>query len=86
MILTEFKEIFCGWTDNTEGERVKLRAAKQACYFSADSHGLLGLAINGPGKGSRISPAADIECRRVVNVIECSLGAIAVWEKAGWQK
>lgn len=84
VILTEFKEIFCGWTSDTCGDRIKLRGARQACYFSADSHGLLGLAVNGPGGDSKIGPAADIECRRVVNVIECTLAAIEIWEKARW--
>lgn len=84
VVLTEFKEIFCGWATETDGDRILLRAARQACYFSEDTHGLLGLAVNGPGKGSKIGPAANIEVRRVVNVIECQSAAIDVWEKAKW--
>jgi len=85
VVLTEFKEIFCGWTADTSGDQIKLRAARQACYYSADTHGLLGLAVNGPGKDSKIGPAADIECRRVVNVIECSLAAVEAWKEAAWR-
>jgi len=85
VILTEFKEIFCGWATDVSGDRIKLRAARQAVYFSADSHGLLGLAVNGPGRDSRIGPAANIECRKVVNVIECSLPAVKNWEQAKWR-
>ena len=84
VVLTEFKEIFCGYTTNTDGDSIKLRNARQAVYFSVDTHGLLGLAVNGPAKGSRIGPAANIEVRRIVNVIECSAGAADVWEKAKW--
>ncbi len=84
VILTEFKEIFCGWATDTRGDRVFLRQARQACYFSADTHGLLGLAINGPAAGSKIGPPADIECRRVVNIIECGPSAVAAWEGATW--
>lgn len=84
VVLTEFKEIFCGWSSDVSGDRIKLRNARQAVYFSSESHGLLGLAVNGPGKGSKIGPAANIEVRRVVNVIECSQAAVEAWEKAKW--
>lgn len=84
VVLTEFKEIFCGWSSDVSGDRIKLRNARQAVYYSADSHGLLGLAVNGPAKGSRIGPAANIEVRKVVNIIECSQAAIAAWEAAKW--
>lgn len=86
VVLTEFKEIFAGWTTDATGDRIQLRAARQAVYYSADSHGLLGLAVNGPAKGSRIGPAADMEVRKIVNVIECTPEAIRVWEKAEWAK
>lgn len=85
VVLTEFKEIFCGWTDDTSGDRIVLRNARQAIYYSADTHGLLGLAVNGPARGSRIGPAANIELRRVVNIVECSQAAGEVWEKAKWE-
>jgi hypothetical protein len=77
VVLTEFKEIFCGYTSDTTTDSVKLRNARQACYYSPDTHGLLGLAVNGPGKGSKVGPGANIECRRVVNIIECAPSAIA---------
>lgn len=84
VVLTEFKEIFCGWTSDTDGERIKLRAARQACYYAETTHGLLGLAVTGPGKGSKIGPSANIEVRRPVNVIECQPSAVEVWENAKW--
>jgi|SRR5262245_16977953 len=84
VILTEFKEIFCGWTTDTSGESIKLRNARQAVYYSADTHGLLGLAVTGPAKGSKIGPPANIECRKVVNIIECGPAAIEAWEDAQW--
>lgn len=84
VILTENKEIFFGYANDVSGDRIFLRNARQAIYYSAESKGLLGLGVNGPGKGSRIGPAANIECRRIVNVIECSSAAIEAWEKAKW--
>ena len=84
VVLTEFKEIFCGWTQDTTGGRIKLRGARQACYYSAETQGLIGLAVNGPAKGSKIGPPADIEIRQPVNIIECQAAAVEVWEKAKW--
>ena len=84
VVLTEFKEIFCGWATDITGDRIQLRNARQACYYSEQTHGLLGLAVNGPAKGSRIGPAANIEIRRVVNVIECQSAAAEVWGSAKW--
>lgn len=84
VVLTEFKEIFCGWASDTSGDRIKLRNARQACYFATETHGLLGLAVTGPAKGSKIGPSANIECRRVVNVIECAPSAVEAWEAARW--
>lgn len=84
VVITEFKEIFCGWTTDTEGERISLRQARQACYYSEQTHGLLGLAVQGPAKGSRIGPPADMEIRRPINIIECTPTAADVWSTAQW--
>jgi hypothetical protein len=77
--------IFCGWATDTSSEVVRLRAARQAVYYSRDTHGLLGLAANGPGKDSRIGPPADLEVRNVTHVIECSPRAVKTWEEASWK-
>jgi hypothetical protein len=84
VVVTQGNAIFCGWTADADSEVVKLRAARQAVYYSADTHGLLGLAANGPGKQSRIGPPADITVRNVTHVIECSPEAVKSWEGAGW--
>lgn len=86
IVLTEFKEIFCGWSSDVSGDRIKLRNARQAVYYSAETHGLLGLAVTGPARGSKIGPAANMEIRRVVNVVECSQAATQAWENATWAK
>ena len=85
VVLTQGNAIFCGWTTDADSEVVKLRAARQAVYYSADTKGLLGLAANGPGKDSRIGPPADVTVRNVTHVIECSADAAKKWEGAGWK-
>ena len=39
VVLTEFKEIFCGWATDVSGDRIQLRNARQACYYSEATHG-----------------------------------------------
>lgn len=86
VVLTEFKVIFCGWSSDYNEQTVNLRDARQACYYSAETKGLLGLATNGPARGSKIGPAVtSLQCRRVVNVIECSSAAQKAWEGAKWE-
>lgn len=85
VVVTQGNAIFCGWTTDADSEVIQLRAARQAVYYSADTHGLLGLAANGPGKDSRIGPPANITVRNVTHVIECSLEAAQKWEAAGWK-
>ena len=85
IILTEFKEIFFGYTKDTTGDRIQLHNARQACYFSEKTHGLLGLASMGPQSGSRIGPSANLEVRKIVNVIECTSKAADAWEAAKWE-
>lgn len=86
VVVTQGNAIFCGWTMDADSEVVKLRAARQAVYYSADTYGLLGLAANGPGKNSRIGPPANITIRNVTHVIEVSPEAARVWEGAKWTK
>jgi len=85
VVVTQGNAIFCGWTTDADGEIIKLRAARQAVYYSPDTHGLLGLAANGPGKDSRIGPPANITVRNATHVIECSPEAIETWEDAKWK-
>jgi len=85
VVVTQGNAIFCGWTTDTESDVIKLRDARQAVYYSADTHGLLGLAANGPGKDSRIGPPANITVRNVTHVIECSPKAVKTWEEAEWK-
>jgi hypothetical protein len=86
VVVTQGNAIFCGWTTEPDSEVVKLRAARQAVYYSADTHGLLGLAANGPGKDSRIGPPANITVRNITHVIECSPQAVKAWGEAEWKR
>lgn len=85
IVVTQGNAIYWGWTRDPDGETVKLRNARQVVYYSADTHGLLGLAATGPGKQSRIGPpVASTTIRNVTQTIECSPEAARAWEDAKW--
>ena len=87
VVLTENKEIFCGKCKDYEAVPLELSGVRQAVYFSADTHGLLGLATDGPAKGSRIGPKVErMLIYRPVNIILCAPEAVETWAAAGWEQ
>jgi hypothetical protein len=81
---TEHKGVFFGYATETNGETIKLRAARLCIYWSADLRGFMGLASHGPNKNCKIGPAADIELRGVTAVVEVTPEAVKLWEAAPW--
>lgn len=84
LVTTAYKGVFFGYTTDTTGDIIKLRAARNCVSWSAEVKGFLGLAANGPTKSCRVGPAADIELRAVTCVALVTPEAIAAWEKAPW--
>ena len=84
IVTTSHRGVFFGYAKETDGETIKLRAARLAVYWTADLRGFMGLASSGPGKGCRIGPPADIELRGITSVVEVSPAAIQKWESQPW--
>jgi hypothetical protein len=84
LVTTEYRGVFFGYATDTAGETIKLRAARNCLYWSADAKGFLGLASAGPTKGCRVGPAADIELRKITCVAEVTPEAVTKWESAPW--
>lgn len=84
LVTTEHRGVFFGYTDDTSGDIIKLRAARNCIYWPVENKGFLGLANKGPLKGSRIGPAADLELRKITAVAACTPEAVEAWEKAPW--
>jgi hypothetical protein len=84
LVTTAHRGVFFGYASESGGEVIKLRAARMCIYWTSDLRGFMGLASQGPSKGCRISPAADIELRAVTSVVEVSPEAVARWEAAPW--
>jgi hypothetical protein len=86
MVTTSYRGIFAGFTTDTDGEVIKLRAARNCIYWSSDMQGFLGLASSGPSENCKIGPAADIELRKITAVVEVTPEAQAKWESAPWRR
>ena len=84
LITTEHRGVFFGYATDTSGDIIALRAARNCIYWPSSNKGFLGLASEGPHRGSRIGPAADIELRKITAVAVCTPEAVAAWEKAPW--
>jgi hypothetical protein len=84
LVTTEHRGVFFGYTTDTTGDIINLRAARNCIYWPSEQKGFLGLASTGPLKGSRIGPAADLELRKITSVAACTPEAVEAWEKAPW--
>lgn len=84
IVTTSYRGVFFGYAADTEGERIKLRAARNCLYWPVEQRGFLGLAKDGPATGARIGPPADIELRGITAVVEVAPEAVKRWEAAPW--
>lgn len=84
LVTTAHRGVFFGYTHDTAGAIITLRAARNCLYWPREQKGFLGLAAVGPVKGTRIGPAADIELRDITSVATCTPEAVIAWEKAPW--
>ena len=84
LVTTAHRGVFFGYATETDGAKIKLRAARNCIFWSTKTKGFLGLAAIGPQAGSRVGKAANIELRDITCVAECTPEAVAVWESAPW--
>lgn len=86
LVTTAHKGVFFGYAENTDGDVIKLRAARNCIYWSSSVKGFLGLASEGPDKQCKIGPSADLEVRSITAVAECTEAAVKAWELAPWSR
>ena len=84
LVTTEWKGVFFGYATDTSGDTIKLRAARNAVYWSTDIKGFMGLAATGPSKLCRIGPAADTELRGITSVVAVTPEAEEKWKTSPW--
>ena len=82
IITTEYRGVFYGYAEDTSGDTIILKDARNCIYWSAATGGFMGLASRGPADGSRVgAKVAQIELRKVTAVVEMTDAAIAAWER-----
>ena len=86
IVTTQHRGVFFGYAEDTSGDSIKLREARNCVYWSTNVHGFMGLAKTGPDDESRVGPSADIEVRNITSVIECTPEAVKAWEAAPWSR
>lgn len=80
IVTTECRGVFFGYAEDTSGDTIILRNARNAIYWSSKTGGFLGLASDGPGEGSRIgATVSEIELRKITSVSEMTEAAVAAW-------
>ena len=84
VVTTQHRGVFFGYTFNTDGAIIKLRAGRNCLYWSSDVKGFMGLAATGPSKSCKVGPAVDIDLRDITSVIACTPEATQAWEQAPW--
>ena len=86
VVTTEYRGVFVGsTTDPDTAEQITLTGARMVIYWSADVHGVLGLAAKGATLGCRLSPMVDrIVLRNIAAIIEAMPEAAKSWEAEPW--
>jgi len=82
LVTTEYRGVFYGYAEDTTGDTIVLKNARNCIYWSAETGGFMGLASRGPAVGSRIGAKVEqIELRKVTSVVEMTTEAVAAWEQ-----
>ena len=81
IVCTEYRGVFFGYAEKTDGDEIALKDAKMALYWDAVVRGVLGLACVGPVGESKVSAPADITVRKVTAVLEVTPEAEAAWRR-----
>ena len=82
LVTTEYRGVFFGYADDTSGDVIELKRARNCIYWPSEQGGFMGLASDGPAKGARIGATADITLRKITAVAPVSAEAADKWETA----
>ena len=85
VVTTVHKGVFFGYGTPTNESTIELINCRMCIYWPSSVQGVLGLAVTGPKKGSRITPSVpSIILRDITAVMEATPESIAMWEKGIW--
>lgn len=77
--------VFAGQLESQDGDNVVLINAQNAIYWSAETHGVFGLASIGPQPGSRIGPPVSrLQLNGVTSISDLTQVAVEKWHQQPW--
>ena len=83
LVTTDNKGVFFGYADDTSGDPIVLRNARNCIYWHESVGGFAGLAVAGPNSKCRIgAQVGEIELRGITSVSAVDAVAVLAWEKA----
>lgn len=89
VVTTAHRGVFFGYLPDgakKNGKIVELKSARMCVYWSADVHGVLGLASAGPSASCKIGPAVpSLVLQDVTAVVDASSEAVKKWEAQPWR-
>lgn len=85
LVTTAHRGVFFGYGTPTTEKVIRLEQCRMCVYWSADLHGVVGLATKGPNSGCRVGPAAPaVTLQDVTAIMEVSPEAEAKWKQEPW--
>lgn len=85
LVTTIHYGVFFGYGEAKANDTITLTDCRMCVYWPASVKGVLGLAVTGPLKGSRITPAAPSAIiMGVTSITEVTDEAIVNWELGLW--
>ena len=83
LVTTDKRGVFFGYADDTDGDPIVLKNARNCIYWHKSIGGFAGLAVTGPNEQCRIgAKVSQIELRGICSVSEVESVAVEAWEKA----
>lgn len=88
VVTTEHRGVFFGYLngDGPDAKVVTITDAQMCVYWSADVHGVVGLAVTGPNKNCKVTQAApSITLQGVTSIMDATDDAAAAWKARPWR-
>lgn len=88
VVTTEHRGVFFGFLDGQDdtAKTLAISEAQMCVYWHSDVNGVVGLAVTGPTKRCRVTPAAPkITLQDVTAVMDATDDAVAAWKARPWQ-
>lgn len=88
VVTTEHKGVFFGYlkaTHDRTAKIVELTDCQMCVYWPANVQGVMGLAVTGPLRGSRVTPAVPrITLQDVTSIMDATSDAEKAWKDRPW--